>query len=397
MAIKIINPIINHVEGGGEASFNIHYGLNPPEDTSMLWVETEKTPSRTDFGNQYLLDYNMPKLEKVLVAPAVAGVGKKVYIFAGKSGGTNSSSVYVFDTEKKTIEPLDITLADGGHVGSAVVGNKIYVFPDSTSVIIYDPETNEKTTLSGVMPSGKTARGVAVVGTKIYLFGGYSRINTIYCFDTENNTLSTMSATLTYTMYGMGVGVVGTKVYLFGGIAAGPLDCVQEYNTETDTIVNLTTQNGITFPQASNYMASCTIDSKIYLIGGCYSNTKRFSTIIVFDSETMTFQTLELHLKDGTYGIYAGVCGTKAYIAAGMNSSNQNTDEIREFSVFTDGADLEENVAHVVIAPSYNLITMEKDDMSFKLGTAGVYIGNADGKAERQKAYLYNGTEWEEI
>lgn len=398
MAIKIINPIISEAVGGGGASFNIHYGLNPPENTSMLWVETEKMPSRTDFGSKYMLDYNMPKLPKALNAPCVAVVGKKVYVFAGSVPGSNNSAVYLFDTEKKTIEELDIgSIAGGAHVGCAVVGNKIYSFPGGTSVIVYDTVTNEKTTLSGVFSTGKTGRGVAVVGTKIYLFGGYSRINTIYCFDTETNTLATKSATLAYTMYGMGVGVVGTKVYLFGGIAAGSLDVVQEYDTETDTIVNLTTSKGVTYPQASNYMASCTIDSKIYLIGGCYSNSKRFSTIIVYDSETMTFQTLELHLKDGLYGIYAGLCGTKAYIAGGLNTSNQYTDEIREFSVFTNGSDLEENVAHVVIDSSYNLITMEKDDMTFTLGTAGVYIGNAEGKAERQKAYLHNGTEWEEI
>jgi N-acetylneuraminic acid mutarotase len=84
---------------------------------------------------------------------------------------------------------------------------------------MFDTETNSIKTLPTTLPSAVNSIAAGAVGTKVYLFGGYSdaNLNTIYVFDTVTNTFETLSTTLPSAANSIAAGVVGTKVYLFGG------------------------------------------------------------------------------------------------------------------------------------------------------------------------------------
>jgi len=162
-------------------------------------------------------------------------VGTKIYLFGGKadesSGSVNSNKIYRFDTTTETITTLSTTLPDVIYrMASGVVGTKIYIFGGATDVsggsnysnkiYRFDTTTETITTLSTQLPKYMLDMVSCVVGTKIYLFGGFVgnvALNTIYCFDTVTETITTLSTTLPTVIYRMASGVVGTKIYIFGG------------------------------------------------------------------------------------------------------------------------------------------------------------------------------------
>ena len=130
--------------------------------------------------------------------------------------------------------------------------------------ILWNPEqivegiTNTGTTL----PKKMHRIGIASIGTKIYLFGGYSNgyeQNTIQIFDTTNNTIQTLSTTLPKGAYDIGTAAVGTKIYLFGGrgsdylntinlftvnvpLSSNDIIVVQEYSARTFKVLKAPTE-----------------------------------------------------------------------------------------------------------------------------------------------------------
>lgn len=210
-------------------------------------------------------------------------------------------------------------------IGVGAVGTKIYLFggysgSNKNTIQMFDTETEALTTLSTTLPTALSQIGVGVVGTKVYLFGGYgaSRANTIQMFDTKTETLTTLSTTLPNGTSNIGVGVLGTKIYLFGGYTSSNIASIRVFDTETETLSTLS----ITLARNLSNMGVGVVGDKIYLFGGY--NGAGTDSIQVFDTKTETITTMSATLPTATYGMGAGVVGTKVYLFGGYASPKLN-------------------------------------------------------------------------
>lgn len=396
MAIKILNPLINHVEGGG-ASFNIHYGLNPPEDTSMLWVETEKEVTATTIGIE-----------------AMHG-GAELFEKGGVVSKNNACK-------------------------GAQVGDKMYLFPyannttSSRVIKMYDPQTDLVSTLSASIPEPNYSQSIGVVGTKVYLIGGEKVTQKIVVFDTADNSVVTLTETFPVPIALAGVGAIDSTLYIFGGYSSGSrLDTIYKFNTETLEITKL----NIAIPTACNSSATAVIGNKIYGFGGMDKNFARITTSWVFDTENETIAVIAPLNNQILWA--CGVVGNRIYLFGGLTSSNtakcvevydtvnntmtdlsativlpENTDyesatvdeiiylmpryngtNIHAFA--ESGTELTSNTGYAQASLSANIFNLVNGDSIVRIGVAEVFVGDENNQAERVKAYLHNGTEWEEI
>jgi N-acetylneuraminic acid mutarotase len=161
----------------------------------------------------------------------------------------------------------------------------------------------------------------AVIGTKIYLFGGYysnsTILNTINCFDTETQTLTTLSATLPKAISFNSAAAVGAKIYLFGGenFDSG-LDTIYCLDTETQKITTSTT----ILPRAITRMSAAAVGTKIYLFGGEYavtSSMRILGAIRCFDTETQALTLASMSLFLPLDNPHLAAVGTKIYVLGG--------------------------------------------------------------------------------
>lgn len=236
----------------------------------------------------------------------------------------------------ETISPLDVTLPIAtGNMACGVVGTKIYLFGGygsgySNKIYCFDATTNTISTLSATLPRYILGMACGVVGTKIYLFGGdvgsSSYVNTIFCFDTTTNTVSTLSTILPTAARDMTCGVVGTKIYLFGGrtgtSSGSCLNRIYCFDTAAETISTLS----VTLPNGIAQMTCGVVGTKAYLFGGATSGgitVSSFSNKIYrFNTTTETISTLSVTLPANTTEMVSGAVGTKIYLFGGYNSSS---------------------------------------------------------------------------
>ena len=290
------------------------------------------------------------KLPNAADGMGIAAVGTKIYLFGGHYFNSSNSSVYlntiqVFDTTNNTLSTLPTTLpTPTTDMGAAAVGTKIYLFGGENwsgsnhyrfnTIRVFDTTNNTISTLSTTLPEKTSSMGIAAVGTRIYLFGGYyfnssnstATLNTIQVFDTTDNTILTPLATLsnTTTESVIHTATVGTNIYLFG-VDKGSYDTIQLFDTVNSTISTFAT----TSLTAASGIGTAAVGTKIYLFGGD-SNTASLNTIQVFDTTNNTISTLPTTLPTATYRIRAAAVGTKIYLFGG----NSNTGRLNTIQVF---------------------------------------------------------------
>lgn len=401
MAIKIINPIINHVEGGG-ASFNIHYGLNPPEDTSMLWVETEREPTSVLVENDDPLQYRLShSADDIANSPeqrrngAIAQVGDNVYIFGGyNNNNIKTDTIWKYDRANNTFAVLSQTTPAIRTYGACgAFGDKIYLLggiEDSSAVAtiyVFDTTTEQLAVLEGVvLPEPLSSIGNAVIGTKMYLFGGGT--NKILVFDSEKNSVTEATAVLPKNMSNICAVANGRKVYLFGGkVSSTEQKTIYIYDTESDVI----STSQATLLKGDSDMCGGTIEEKIYVLG--YANNT--SQIYSYDIPSDTIVTLSVEpYRYNETGQMAAIYGKDMLIFGGNRSYR---DELSN-QVFSVSSRIAEGSAYIKPTLDKNVFALLSGDNTVNIGASGVYIGTED-YAQKVNAYLYNETSqaWELI
>ena len=124
------------------------------------------------------------------------------------------------------------------------------------------------------------------------------------------------------------------------------------------------------------------------------SGSNYTSTINVFDTETNSITTLSATLPTAAYYIAAAAVGTKVYLFGGQYfSGNLNT--INALTIF---ALLATNYVQLQIQMQKNLFNLIVGAAAtVEVGVENVYLGNADGYAEKVAAALYIDGVWTEI
>lgn len=117
--------------------------------------------------------------------PAVAALGRTVYVFGGLiSGGeytgTFSNAIQRVDLPTGTARIVGHLPTPLAHAMAAVVGGRIYVLggsaPGGPSAVIrrFDSVT-DRISVAGRLPRPRTDAAVATIGRTVYLLGGISK------------------------------------------------------------------------------------------------------------------------------------------------------------------------------------------------------------------------------
>ena len=385
--------------------YNIAYGDTAPEDTTKLWVKTAEPESveiklNFDFVGNGELDSGFATFPFKISMSSAAAVGKKIYFFGGNNREDNTAlnTVYVFDTVTNTVEASSATLQSAArNIAAAAVGTKIYLFggaPLTNTIQVFDTVSDTVETLSATLQTATCGLSAVAVGTKIYLFGGYGvsgstneYLDTIHIFNTVTNTVETLMTKLPTTLAYSAAAAFGTKIYLFGGnySISKDTDAIYIFDTETHTVETSSAK----LPSALEYLAIASAGTKIYLFGGLDNGIFKDSTcakIYVFHVETNTVETLSPTLPWLCYSTSAAAVGTDIYIGC-VNYNNL----IYRFPI---AIDLPENRLLIEASVSENIFALLPD---MEMGVRNVYLGNADGKAQRVAAALCKDGAWVEI
>ena len=414
--MPVIMPLIKNLTGN--TTLNVHYGPEAPADTSKLWVKRSTEAVGTSVGVEEPAVRAVTETLEATTHTAcwitAVPVGTKVYLFGGKSSYTMFSAISVFDTETKTSETTGVTLPTATYLmGAAAVGTKVYLFGGFketykalSTVVIFDTETYTYETVS--FPYTIRGSSCAAFGTKIYVLGGGLGTNATpnnYCFifDTETNQATLLGRLLPVEIANAAHAVVGSKVYIFGGItpysgssSTHRHDSIQVFDTETDSAVLLDT----VLPFASEGMVARAEGTKVYLYGGDKAAQPYYSdAIMVFDTETNSFETLESTLPFAGYAFGIGAVGDEVYLFGGYSYVNYNGKHYNTILRLRSFAGLDADTAYLHASATDNVFPLISGDYPVTLGVNAVYVGNIDDEAELQEVYLYDETtsEWKSI
>ena len=397
---------IENLESGGGASFNIHYGVNPPDDTSMLWVETESEPTKTtitaDFNTDKVLEQLSGNLPEAIDGASVAVIGKKVYLVSPyQRTVTTTKAIIEYDTETNTTKTLPVTLPHNKMTACAV-GAKIYLFGGmyTNEIYLFDPSDNSLEKLNATLIENCYGLHAVSIGTKIYLLGGsiqaspYSS-NRIMEFDTENNSLRELTAKLPSNLYGGACVAHGTTIYIFGG----------NYNENTpraniyvfDTVEEQSSTLGAVLPTGSAFKGYGKIGNKAYLFGG-YTKTMGNMTndILEFNFETFEINSLTETMPNVRCYISSASVDNSIFLIGGRTYLG-GTKYLNETLIFELASVLANGECVVVMSIGGKAIELMKGTNVLSVGVSQTVIGNESNEGEFVKIYAHNGTTWEEI
>lgn len=333
-------------------------------------------------------------------------VGTKMYLMQF----ANSKQMATFDLETKEYVILNSQMPFNGNASYIqAVGDKIFILggiASSTYNVCYCYDTvADKMVLVGNMlhfnENNRYGVSVATVGTKIYLLGGGNSNHsvdymqtTIYRFDTETNVIELLQTTLPTKAQYMATAVVGAKIYLFGGdkgsyVGTRAIYC---FDTETEEIGELTT----TLPETLYDSRAGVIDGRVYLFGnGKSDNTTK--NIYQFDPSTELLFQLEI-----TFPI---ICKTPI-VTSYNNAIYINSAEDGNFNVSKDVYKfvysivpfLSDGDVQIIPVLGTNEFSLINDDTAiFKIGAKSVFVGNENNLPEIAEAALYKDGAWTTI
>lgn len=318
-----VNANIESGGSGGGAELNIAYGDTAPEDTSKLWVKTNKpnkvtvsgiAPSGSNTG-AYDSASNNGSLSSNRMCSCAATVGTNTYVFGGRYNNYLCAEIYKLTGNTYASEVGSIgTSMD--KACCAPVGTKIYLFGGNTvatgnpnpknTIYCFDTETETITTLSAVLPVATCGMCCAAVGTKIYLFGGYdvnkNHAETIYCFDAETETITTLETVITDGLYMAGCAAVDTNIYIFGGTNynTGAQNKIRVFDTVTGGLTILEE----TLPDGIMAMGCCALGTLVIVYGGITKGDNGdYKKALAFDTSSYSLRVLGISVGFPAYAV----------------------------------------------------------------------------------------------
>lgn len=151
----------------------------------------------------------------------------------------------------------------------------------------------------GTGPGARSSHAIAIVGQKVYAFGGEftPRVpvdNKVYVFDLNEQSWSVAEATgdIPPPRVGVTMASIDDTIYVFGGRDATHKELNELYSFDTCTNKWTLLSNGETGPAARSYHSMASDQRRIYVFGGC-GDAGRLNDLWaygVLDGKWMKFQ-----------------------------------------------------------------------------------------------------------
>jgi N-acetylneuraminic acid mutarotase len=266
----------------------------------------------------------MPTPRSEMVAAALDG---KIYVAGGlgkDDAGQNVvlTTVEVYDPESDTWEALTPLPIGLHHLGIAAADGKIYVSggydddftPDVAELWTYEPEGDEWSQMAD-MPAPRAAHFMVSIDDKLYVVGGVGDDNrALWAYDPESDTWDTSFAPLSTAREHLTAATVDGKLYVIGGrwSNVGNMAVLEMYDPDTDEWIRLTDM-----PMASGGLTAAVVDGLIHVTGGeNFSPLTTFDTHMVYDPETDEW-TLAEPMPTARHGLASAAVEDKWYVIGG--------------------------------------------------------------------------------
>src|SRR5262249_10134432 len=145
-------------------------------------------------------------------------------------------------------------------------------FTDTGSIVptveVYDP-VSDRWAAAASLPRALHHANAAVVGNQLYVVGalvgsGFIAIGDLYLYDPSNNTWSFLGMMPAETERGAAaIGVIGTKIYIAGGYRRGSVADFSAYDIATSSWELLPP-----LPEARDHLVGGVVGEKFYAVGG---------------------------------------------------------------------------------------------------------------------------------
>ncbi|HEY9857646.1 MAG TPA: hypothetical protein V6D05_18010 [Stenomitos sp.] len=256
-----------------------------------------------------------------------------------------------------TASDLPITNAVGGYLEPVRIGNRVYqmgAYSNNLKVMVADVQPDGS--LSTFVDAGVTltvprrAFRRAVIGNRLYVFGGYnpqtaSRLTSIEAAtiqaDGTLGAFQTVSSQLQTGVAGFGLYVGGGKVYVIGGSLQNNsgLTTTQVASINPDgTLENFVANPAINLPAANAGFATVRANGSLYLLGSGYGTRKSvLQAPINPDGSLGNIQDAGVTLNTGRDAGCGAFIGGKLY-AIGGNSGSGGVSTIEAATVNPDGS-----------------------------------------------------------
>lgn len=220
---------------------------------------------------------------------------------------------------------------------AAAVNGKIYLIGGeitadpfrANTVDEYDPKFNSWTTQTGLMPTPASNICAAVIGTDIYIPGGYNGayLNTLQVYHTTSDTWSTIATDpLPVGLSGPGCAALNGLLYVFGGSSAsGYQSAAYVYNPAAAAGVRWTTLPSMAYARA--FLAGVAANGKIYAIGGRDLGIPNFNYVEAYNPADGAWHTVT-HMLEPRAGVGAYAVGNSIYACGGGWSAYLDTCEV---------------------------------------------------------------------
>lgn len=383
---------VNVNVAGNGVSLNIHYGLEAPEDTSMLWVKLENEPSKVEISNNVEGGNDQIKLSKYTLPTNLGSmvcetVGDKIYIMSGAVGSDDYvNTIYMFDPKNGSFTTKSSTFSnsEGASHSSAVVDKYIYILSwDANGKYVFKYDTEMDTwTKSSKLGNDFWDRSATAVGSKIYLFGGYywkyasstKYTNTVLVYDTTTDLSTTLSVTLPASVSSVCSAAVGTKIYLFHK----SFSTVYVFDTVSTELYSL----DIALPATTDIYESVAIGNDIYVLYA--QNVYKFDTI------TKNFSLIGqiTNSINASYGRRGCCAYNNSIYTFGGSSSNLIYTLETKYQVDSNTLIL----LNAQEQPKMNIST--SPNTIINIGLSKVILGNSENIGEEVEFKIHNGIEW---
>ena len=266
-------------------------------------------------------------LGSVRTENSVAALDGLIYVVGGfkpSGAGTEAeTAVERYNPSTDTWTTVAALPAGVNHAGLAAVGGKLYLvggyggatFTGTDVVRIYDPATDSWTT-GASLPSARGALAVAVLDGKIHAIGGStnngSGLTTHDVYDPAGDTWSSLAAMPT-ARHHLAAATIDGRIYVAAGRTGGGLSnltTLEIYNPPDDTWLT-----GSPVPTARSGVAAAALDGEFYLFGG-EGTGGTFDENERYNPTTQLWRTMAPMLT-ARHGMGAAVEGGTIYVVGG--------------------------------------------------------------------------------
>ncbi len=219
-----------------------------------------------------------------------------------------------------------------------VIGGWTPLPPDYESTYAYDPAADTWEIIESEMPSPRFNCASAVIGSKIYIFGGNPYTGAFDAYDTSTNTWDTTLTTMVIYNTGREAVVVDDLIYVAGAYSTSRWRA--EYFGYYDHVADQFTQLEA-LPHPVGHSTMVAIGRRIFVIGG-YNNVNdpvgAIRKIQVYDIDSAEWDVMDYELPDPLWGQSYFMRGSVVYLfgAGGEYNSISGLTEVHGDMIVVD-------------------------------------------------------------